>query len=277
MIRKSEKWTIVLLVSFFLTGHLLLHGQQTVLKHQVEGSSNSAKELKGLDLSRFSKSDFFLGGNISFGGTEGENDFVIANVDLIDVDKQNIKLSFIGGYFLNPLLSVGYRGKYSYVKNEQTLEADFLNISFNATTYRTQVASDRYESHFFIRNYVPIGQSGKFYLASETSVYYLNSTSYQRAIRNPGMSDESISTILSNTQGFGAGLGLGFTYFTAPKLAFEIQLGPVGLEYRIKNIEKDKVDKGQSRKFTFRDGLNVLNVQIGFTYYFFKGNKKPSL
>ena len=277
MTKKSVNWSLGLLFCFWHAGSVIVYGQQAPSSHTLGESSYPSKDLKGIDLSKFSKSDFFLGGNISFGGTEGENDFVIANVDLIDVDKQNIKLSFIGGYFLNPLLSVGYRGKYSYVKNEQTLEADFLNISFNATTYRTQVASDRYESHFFIRNYVPIGQSGKFYLASETSVYYLNSTSYQRAIRNPGMSDESISTILSNTQGFGAGLGLGFTYFTAPKLAFEIQLGPVGLEYRIKNIEKDKVDKGQSRKFTFRDGLNVLNVQIGFTYYFFKGNKKPSL
>lgn len=131
MTKKTVKWSLGLLFCFWHAGLVVVSGQQASSPNATGESSYASKDLKGMDLSRFSKSDFFIGGNISFGGIEGENDFIVANVDLIDVDKQNIKFSFIGGYFLNPLMSVGYRGKYSYVKNEQTLEADFLNISFN--------------------------------------------------------------------------------------------------------------------------------------------------
>ncbi|WP_430812397.1 MULTISPECIES: hypothetical protein [unclassified Carboxylicivirga] len=265
-------YRILIIIGVFM---ISLHSSYSQEQYKVPNDSTHKASLREFNIkkdSKFEKGDFFIGGNLSFGGLEGENDFIIANVDLIDVDKQNFNVSFIGGYFINPVTSFGYRGKYSYVKNQQTLEADFLNISFNATTYRTQVVRDRYESHIFMRNYVPIGKSGNFYVASETSVFYSISTSYQRATRNPGMADESISTIFSETSGMGAGVGLGFTYFTSPKLAFELQLGAIGVEYKWKDVLKDKVDEGNSKKFTFRDGISVLNVQVGFTYYFFGNN-----
>lgn len=219
------------------------------------------------EISRFKKGSFFAGGNISFGEYEGENDFVVANIDIIEVDKRGINVSFVGGYFLNPLTSVGLRGKYKYMRNEQIMEADFLNLAFNANQYKTQSLITGFEVHTFMRNYVPIGSSGRFYTFSETSLYFIRGNSYQRATSNPGQADESISTILAKTNGIGAGISLGITYFSSKKFAFELQLGTTGLEVLWKDIEKDLFDQGSSRKVNFRDGISILKMQMGFTYY----------
>lgn len=229
--------------------------------------------------SRFEKGNLFVGGNLSFGEVTGENDYIVANVDLLNVDKSNVNLSFVGGYFLNKLMSIGLRGSYGFSKSDQTMEADFLNIAFNATTYKTQNLKDKLELHTFIRNYVPMGNSGNFYIFSETSLYYLGGTNYQRATRNPGMNDENISTIFARTNGLGLGVSLGTTFFSAERFAFELQLGTTGLEVAWKDIEKERVEQGTSRKITFRNGLSVLNIQMGFTYYIpsFKKQINPKL
>jgi|GEM_PF-3300651 len=240
------------------------------------------KKVKNLEMkkqSRFEKGQIFAGGNLSFGEVTGENDYIVANVDLLNVDKSNINVSFVGGYFLNRLTSVGLRGNYGYSKSDQVMEADFLNIAFNATTYKTQNLKDKFEVHTFMRNYVPMGSSGNFYIFSETSLYYLKSTNYQRATRNPGMNDENISTIFANSNGLGVGVSLGTTFFSAERFAFELQLGTTGLEVLWKDIEKDRVEQGTSRKISFRNGLSVLNIQMGFTYYIpsFKKQITPKL
>lgn len=219
------------------------------------------------NLSRFDKGNGFIGGNLSFGDTSGENDYIVANVDLLNVDKSNVNISFVGGYFINKLMSTGIRGSYGHSKSDQIMEADFLNIAFNATTYKTQNLKDKLELHAFVRNYVPMGNSGNFYIFSETSLYYITGTNYQRATRNPGLSDENISTIFAKTNGLGLGVSLGTTFFSSEKFAFELQLGTTGLEVVWKDIEKERVEQGNSRKINFRNGLSILNIQMGFTYY----------
>ncbi len=239
----------------------------TVLIAQDTLRFERIKNLEMKKQSRFEKGNLFVGGNLSFGEVTGENDYLVANVDLLNVDKSNINLSFVGGYFLNKLMSVGVRGSYGYSKSDQTMEADFLNIAFNATTYKTQNLKDKFEVHTFIRNYVPMGNSGNFYIFSETSLYYLAGTNYQRATRNPGMNDENISTIFAKTNGLGLGVSLGTTFFSSERFAFELQLGTTGLEVAWKDIEKERVEQGTSRKINFRNGMSVLNIQMGFTYY----------
>lgn len=221
--------------------------------------------------SKFKKGTFFLGGNLSLNDTEGFNDYIVANVDLLDVNKTGLIMSYVAGYFISPVASVGIRGTYKYARNEQLLEADFLNLSFNATTYQTQVLSTGFELHTFLRNYIPFGEKGNFFAFSETSVYFIKNNNYQRATRNPGNTDESISTIMAVSNGIGAGTSFGVSYFNSKHLAFEFQLGTTGLEIIWKDIEKDLVDEGRSRKVTFKNGLNLLRFQVGVTYYLKNG------
>ncbi|MHC1775602.1 MAG: hypothetical protein AB9834_09335 [Lentimicrobium sp.] len=221
--------------------------------------------------SRFTKGTYFIGGDLSLNDTEGYNDFVVANIDLLDVDKTGFIMSYVAGYFISPVTSVGIRGTYKYARNEQVLEADFLNLSFNATTYQTQVLNTGFELHVFMRNYIPFGEKGNFFAFSETSVYFIKNNNYQRATRNPGNTDESISTIMAVSNGLGAGTSFGVSYFNSKHLAFEFQLGTTGLEILWKDIEKDLVDEGQSRKVTFKNGLNLLRFQVGVTYYIKNG------
>jgi hypothetical protein len=168
-------------------------------------------------------------------------------------------------------MSVGIRGTYKYARNEQILEADFLNLAFNATTYQTQALSTGFEVHTFMRNYIPFGGKGNFFAFSETSVYFIKNNNYQRATRNPGKTDESISTILAVSNGMGAGTSFGVSYFNSKHLAFEFQLGTTGVEIIWKDIEKDLVDEGKSRKVTFKNGMNLLRFQVGVTYYIHSG------
>jgi hypothetical protein len=228
--------------------------------------------------SRFTKGTIFIGGNLSLNDTEGYNDYVVANIDLLDVNKTGLITSYVAGYFISPVTSVGVRGTYKYARNEQLLEADFLNLSFNASTYQTQVLNTGFELHIFMRNYIPFGEKGNFFAFSETSVYFIKNNNYQRATRNPGNTDESISTIMAVSNGMGAGTSFGISYFNSKHLAFEFQLGTTGLEILWKDIEKDLVDEGRSRKVTFKNGLNLLRFQVGVTYYIkngisFKGKK----
>ena len=258
---------IVATLSMF-TSALLVSGQEqdTTL---VKNEPGFKKEVS--NKSKFSKGTVFIGGDLSLTDTEGFNDFVVANIDLIDVDKTGLNVSFVGGYFTSPVMSVGIRGTYKYARNEQILEADFLNLSFNATTYQTQVLSTGFEVHTFMRNYIPFGEKGNFFAFSETSVYFIKNNTYQRATRNPGKTDESISTILAVSNGMGAGTSFGISYFNSKHFAFEFQLGTTGLEIIWKDIEKDLVDEGRSRKVTFRNGINLLRFQFGVTYYVHAG------
>jgi hypothetical protein len=118
-----------------------------------------------------------------------------------------------------------------------------------------------------MRNYIPFGEKGNFFAFSETSIYFIKNNNYQRATRNPGKTDESISTISAVSNGIGAGTSFGMSYFNSKHLAFEFQLGTTGVEILWKDIEKDLVDQGQSRKVTFKNGMNLLRFQVGITYY----------
>ena len=220
------------------------------------------------DVSRFMKGTYFFGGDLSLNDLEGTNDFIVANIDLLDVDKVGLKFSFVGGYFISPKMSVGLRGTYKYGRNEQILEADFLNLAFNATTYKTQMLSTGFETHLFVRNYIPLGAKSNFIAFTETSLYFIKNNNYQRATRNPGKTDESISTILAISNGLGAGTSFGISYYNKKRFAFEFQMGTTGLEILWKDIEKDLVNEGRSTKVTFRNGLSLLNFQVGFSYYF---------
>ena len=265
------KWMIINAIAVFLFS--------TATSHSVSGQETDSTLLKKEEgfkkekpsHSKFTKGTCFIGGDLSLNDTEGYNDYVVANIDLLDVNKAGLVMSFVGGYFISPVTSVGIRGTYKYARNEQLLEADFLNLAFNATTYQTQVLNTGFEAHVFMRNYFPFGEKGNFFAFSETSVYFIKNNNYQRATRNPGQTDESISTIMAVTNGLGAGTSFGVSYFNAKHLAFEFQLGTTGLEILWKDIEKDLVDEGQSRKVTFKNGLNLLRFQVGVTYYFKNG------
>ncbi|MGL4411286.1 MAG: hypothetical protein ACRCTF_03990 [Bacteroidales bacterium] len=217
---------------------------------------------------RFRKGDKFVGANLSFGGKEAENDFLMANIDLPDVEKRALSASFVMGYFLNPRTSVGLRGRYNYSKGDQTLVADFLGVAFNADEYRTQNVSSGFELHAFARNYVALGTSRNFYLFNESSVYYGYKGSYSRAISDPGKPNERIRKIRSDNYTVGIGLSPGITYFSSPRTAIEFQLGTSGFEYTKKKHLTDDKTKGVSDAFTFRDGLSFLRIQFGFSYYF---------
>lgn len=247
--------------------------------HSVSGQEMDSTLLKKEDAfkkekpsnSKFTKGTCFIGGDLSLNDTEGYNDYVVANIDLLDVNKAGVVVSFVGGYFISPITSLGVRGTYKYARNEQLLEADFLNLAFNATTYETQALNTGFELHLFMRNYFPFTSKGNFFAFSETSLYFIKNNNYQRATRNPGQTDESISTIMAVSNGMGAGTSFGVSYFNAKHLAFEFQLGTTGLEILWKDIEKDLVDEGQSTKVTFKNGLNLLRFQVGVTYYFKNG------
>ncbi|MGL4994197.1 MAG: hypothetical protein ACRC6R_08785 [Bacteroidales bacterium] len=217
---------------------------------------------------RFRKGDKFVGANLSFGGKEAENDFLMANIDLPDVEKRALSASFVMGYFLNPRTSVGVRGRYNYSKGDQTLVADFLGVAFNADEYRTQNLTSGFELHAFARNYVALGSSRNFYLFNESSVYYGYKGSYSRAISDPGKPNERIRKIRSDNYTVGIGLSPGITYFTSPRTAIEFQLGTSGFEYTKKKHLTDDKTKGESDAFSFRDGLSFLRIQFGFSYYF---------
>jgi hypothetical protein len=252
-----------------LPGHLI-SGQgndSTVIKQEKVPRSDLAQH------SKFRKGTIFFGGDLSLNDFEGYNDYIVANVDLLDVDKSGLNISFVGGYFTSPLMSLGIRGTYKYARNEQQLQADFLNLAFNATTYQTQVLNTGFEVHLYMRNYIPFGEKGNFFAFSETSLYFIKNNSYQRATRNPGQTDESISTILAVSNGMGAGTSFGVSFFNRKHFAFEFQTGTTGIEILWKDIEKNYVDEGMSRKITFRNGLNILRFQVGITYYIYPSKK----
>jgi hypothetical protein len=262
-LQKTIEYKAVM-VFILLMSTNFIHGQQS-----VSDTTKFFPDLKQIQNdSKFRKGTYFLGGDLSLNDLEGTNDFIVANIDLLDVEKVGLKFSFVGGYFTSPRTSVGIRGTYKYGRNEQILEADFLNLAFNATTYKTQVLSTGFETHIFMRNYIMLGAKSHFIAFTETSVYFIKNNNYQRATRNPGKTDESISTILAVTNGVGAGTSFGISYYNDRRFAFEFQMGTTGLEVLWKDIEKDIVNQGRSTKVTFRNGLSLLNFQVGFSYYF---------
>lgn len=230
--------------------------------NKVRRESDNLKNL------RFRKGDKFMGANLSFGGKEAQNDFLVANIDLPEVEKRMLNFSFVGGYFLNPRTSVGIRGTYSYGRSDQLLVANFLGVAYNADEYRTQNLTTGFQTHAFIRNYIALGSSRNFYLFNETSVYYGFKDSYSRAISDPGKPNERIRKIRSDNHTVGIGLSPGITYFASPRMALEFQLGTSGFEYIKKNHLTDDTLKGSSHQFTFRDGLSFLRIQFGATFYF---------
>ena len=271
---RQSKFKFIAVFLFAAIPGQLISGQEndtTLLTQSREPKGELAQH------SRFRKGTFFFGGDLSLNDLEGNNDYIVANIDLLDVDKSGLNISFVGGYFTSPLMSLGIRGTYKYARNEQVLLADFLNLTFNATTYQTQVLNTGFETHFYMRNYIPFGARGNIFAFSETSLYFIKNNNYQRATRNPGKTDESISTIMAVSNGMGAGTSFGLSFFNSKHLAFEFQLGTTGLEVIWKKIEKNYVDEGTSRKVTFRNGMNILRFQVGVTYYINSGNKSTQL
>lgn len=277
---RSTKMGISLLMAFCLLMTTTPLWAQQSQGEQLKGAKYSSfskdsvrlykaeKERKNLEKLRFRKGDKFVGMNLSFGGKEAENDFLMANIDLPEVEKKTLSMSFVAGYFVNPRTSVGVRGRYNYSRGDQTLVADFLGVAFNADEYKTQNITSGFETHGFVRNYVALGSDKKFYLFNETSLYFGYKGSYSRAISDPGKANERIRKIRSDNYTVGLGISPGITYFSSPRTAIEFQLGTSGFEYTRKEHLTDDTIKGTSNGFSFRDGLSFLRIQFGFSYYF---------
>jgi hypothetical protein len=253
---------ILILTSILIHFHLIAQVKTDSIRKTDSAVSTFNKK------SKFKIGTYYVGANLNFSGKEAVNDFVVLNIDIPDSKSDKVNFSFSTGYFLTPTMSLGLRGKLNLKKTEQTLRADFLGITFNAEEYTTKNISQGFQLHPYARNYFPIGNSGHFYIFSETSIYYGYNRSLSRAISNPGMNDERIRKVISDISTFGLGVSPGMTYFTKNNFAVEFQLGATGFEYTIEKSLTDDITKGKVNKFNFRDGLSFLNVQFGFTYYF---------
>lgn len=260
---KMKNSTLILL---FISVLIHFHLTAQVKKDSIWKDNSAASTFR--DKSKFKVGTYYIGANLNFSGKEAVNDFVVLNIDIPESKSNKVNFSFSTGYFLTPTMSVGLRGKLNLKKTEQTLRADFLGITFNAEEYTTKNISNGFQLHPYVRNYFPVGNSGHFYIFSETSIYYGYNRSMSRAISNPGKNDERIRKVISDINTFGLGVSPGITYFTKSNLAVEFQLGATGFEHTTEKSLTDNITEGEVKKFTFRDSLSFLNVQFGFTYYF---------
>ncbi len=218
--------------------------------------------------SRYVAGDAFVGVNLSFGLTEGDNDHLLSFIAMPTLRRNTYSASLSFGYFTSPVRSFGVRGSYKYSHNDIEISSEFLSGILGYNNFHYQHLGQGFEIAGFTRSYFPIGNSRTLYFFNEISLLYGYHAGYSRSSSNRNFNDDIIHKTVTHRHTFGLGLSPGITYFSSNRMAMEFQLGINGLQATVSKNINDNVHTGNTLSFAFRDMMNVFRGKFGFTYYF---------
>ncbi len=207
------------------------------------------------------KGQWLVGGTINYQewDTENINMLVIKNLDL---EGHFFNASPYFGYFVANNIALGLR--YDYNRNYINLGKFDLNLGedFNISLEDLYYLSHTHTYTTFVRTYMSLGKSKMFGFYGEVRASYARST--EKNVTGSGVEYDGS---FGHTNTLQLTVCPGMSVFVTDFLAAEASIGVMGLKYRWKDQQTNRIETGSSKSGGANFKFNLLSINLGLTFY----------
>lgn len=237
----------LLLTAFFLSATMSF-GQQN-------GDITTLKKAKPIFTTNLNKGDYFVGGTISLSTQETNNrDVLIYNID--NENSADFSVRFDGGYAIKDNVFVGFGVQYGETKRK----GNYVD-SDNSSSYK-RFYSNTMSYRPFIKNYVPLSESRRFNLITQTELSF----GITQSIRQTEKDNDIIRTF-SKQFDFGVSIRPGLLVFVVDNFAIETTVNVGGIKYSYLKQTTTLQPNTVVKKGSIDLKIDILQINLGFFVY----------
>lgn len=219
---------------------------------------------RGFDLNSttfIEKGTWMIGGQVAY-STHTNSDYRFLIIEDINSDGYRFTASPVVSYAISDNMGLGMR--FAYGRNKlhvNTANINIEDININVNDYYS--LSHDFTGMIIYRNYIPIGSSKRFALFNETQlavgIGQAKLINGRDKVNLKGTYEESLSLSL--------GLNPGLVAFVNDRLAVEVNVGMLGLQYNSIDQTHNQVYKGSRESTQINFKVNVFSIGFGLAYY----------
>ncbi len=225
---------------------------------QTDQNTNAQKSILDKGVSHF-------GFRVGFSNKDIENDRLLTIVDIDEIKNLSYEFALSGSWFIDENVAWGVKVNYGFSDQTYKISSNLLPLLINAQTYSSSIATSNFEIGTGVKNYVPFGNSNRFFVFNETNASYSYLSSLTRDVYDEG---KDIKKSMKNTHEISLGLSPGVMYFLKKGFAFEFAFNPVMISYNRTYIKQDEINDGGGSDLAIDFRFNLLKIYFGFAYYF---------
>lgn len=233
---------------------LLLFWITSVTYGQPQTTPTSPKE-KAFYIANLNKGDYFIGGTLGVETKETSNrDILLYNID--NEDNSNFSFRFDGGYAWKDNLFVGAGLQYG-----ETRRNGNYTDNDNSSSYK-QFYGNNMSFKPFIKNYVPLSDSRRFNLVTQTELSF----SLSQSIRQVEQNNDITRTLLKKFE-VGIGVRPGLLVFIVDKFAVETSVNVAGISYSYSKQKDTNQPDTIIKRGSIDFKIDILQLNLGFFVY----------
>lgn len=207
------------------------------------------------------KGQWIVGSSVSYSEhTENNYDFLV--FEKINADGYSFKVSPMFAYALKDNMALGGRFKYgrTLVRMDETqLNLDDDNQFDINNLYQLKHS---YSAMAVFRNYIPLGDSKRFAIFSETQLEVGGSRS--KVANGKG---EALTGTYSKSTDLAFGVAPGMVAFINNYTAVEVSIGVLGVDLSKKRQITNQVETGEQSSTSANFKINIFSIGLGIAFY----------
>ena len=207
------------------------------------------------------KGQWIVGRSVSYSEhTENNYDFLV--VEKINSDGYSFKLSPMFAYALKDNMALG--GRFKYGRTLVRMDETQLNLDDETSFDINNIyqLKHSYSAMAIFRNYIPLGDSKRFAVFSETQLEVGGSQS--KVSNGKG---EALTGTYSKSTDLGFGVSPGMVAFINNYTAVEVSIGVLGVNLSKTRQVTNQVETGEQSSTSANFKINIFSIGLGIAFY----------
>ena len=207
------------------------------------------------------KGQWIVGSSVSY-SEHNEQNYQFLIVDGFNSDGYTFKVSPMFCYALKDNLAAG--GRFSYGRTLTKLDGVTLNLDddTNFDVNDLYQLKHSYSAAAVLRNYIPLGNSKRFALYSET--FFEVGGSQSKVANGRG---ENLTGTYSKSIDVSFGVTPGLVAFINNYTAVEVSVGVLGVDFAKKRQVTNQVEVSQQHSTSANFRINLFSIGLGIAFY----------
>lgn len=207
------------------------------------------------------KGQWIVGSSVSYSEhTENNYDFLV--VEKINSDGYSFKLSPMFAYALKDNMALG--GRFKYGRTLVRMDETQLNLDDETSFDINNIyqLKHSYSAMAIFRIYIPLGDSKRFAVFSETQLEVGGSQS--KVSNGKG---EALTGTYSKSTDLGFGVSPGMVAFINNYTAVEVSIGVLGVNLSKTRQVTNQVETGEQSSTSANFKINIFSIGLGIAFY----------
>ena len=207
------------------------------------------------------KGQWIVGSSVSYSEhTENNYDFLV--VEKINSDGYSFKLSPMFAYALKDNMALG--GRFKYGRTLVRMDETQLNLDDETSFDINNIyqLKHSYSAMAIFRNYIPLGDSKRFAVFSETQLEVGGSQS-----KGSNGKGEALTGTYSKSTDLGFGVSPGMVAFINNYTAVEVSIGVLGVNLSKTRQVTNQVETGEQSSTSANFKINIFSIGLGIAFY----------